>query len=209
MHTRKILKPGTLWKGHQQVSLCKNGNIVQFKVHRLVAVMFIPNPNNLPIINHLDENPLNNCVDNLEWCTHKHNVQYSYDLHRNERYQKCVKAGESGKGKKKAPFSKEHRNNMSKAKKGKHFTEEHKRRLSNATKGANNPRAKKVVCIETMEVFGTIKEASKWCGGNIKQFLSGKTKYAGKHPETDEELHWMYYEDWLKLQEDKREDDIL
>lgn len=45
-------------------------------VHRLVAETFIPNVNNLPQINHKDENMLNNCVDNLEWCTAKYNSNY-------------------------------------------------------------------------------------------------------------------------------------
>ena len=42
-------------------------------VHRLIAITFLPNPNNLPCVNHKDENKLNNCVDNLEWCTYQHN----------------------------------------------------------------------------------------------------------------------------------------
>lgn len=47
-----------------------------FVVHRLVAKAFIPNPDNLPYINHKDENSLNNHVDNLEWCTHQYNCNY-------------------------------------------------------------------------------------------------------------------------------------
>jgi len=47
-----------------------------FGVHRLVAKAFIPNPNNYPEINHKDENSLNNCVENLEWCTHQYNCNY-------------------------------------------------------------------------------------------------------------------------------------
>ena len=45
-------------------------------IHRLVAEAFIPNPDDLPIINHKDENKLNNVVSNLEWCTHKYNSNY-------------------------------------------------------------------------------------------------------------------------------------
>lgn len=71
----KLLKPHKV-SGHLQVPLSKNGKIKMFFVHRLVAQTFIPNPNNYPIINHKDENPLNNCVDNLEWCTHKYNSNY-------------------------------------------------------------------------------------------------------------------------------------
>lgn len=48
-----------------------------YSVHRLVAEVFIPNPDNFPEVNHKDENPFNNSVSNLEWCTHKYNIEYS------------------------------------------------------------------------------------------------------------------------------------
>lgn len=44
--------------------------------HRLIAETFIPNPNNLPEVNHKDEDKTNNCADNLEWCTHEYNINY-------------------------------------------------------------------------------------------------------------------------------------
>lgn len=62
--------------GRCRVSLCKDGKSKLYFVHRLVAYAFIPNPDNLPQINHKDENPLNNCVENLEWCTHMYNNMY-------------------------------------------------------------------------------------------------------------------------------------
>ena len=64
------------------VILCKEGKTKRFPVHRLVAMAFIPNPNNYPCINHKDENAYNNCVDNLEWCSYKYNSNYGT---RNER----------------------------------------------------------------------------------------------------------------------------
>lgn len=63
-------------KGYYRVSLSKYGKSKHYFVHRLVAQEFIPNPNNFNIINHKDENPQNNCVDNLEWCTHVYNLMY-------------------------------------------------------------------------------------------------------------------------------------
>ena len=72
----RILKPLKVGKGYLQVILFKDGKHKSFYIHRLVALVFLPNPDNLTIINHKDENPLNNCVDNLEWCTQKYNVNY-------------------------------------------------------------------------------------------------------------------------------------
>lgn len=76
----KILKPGNNGHGYLLVRLCKNRKGKWFLVHRLVAEAFIPNPDNLPCINHKDECKTNNQVSNLEWCTHKYNVHYSKSL---------------------------------------------------------------------------------------------------------------------------------
>lgn len=71
----KILKLFKLTKGYLGVCLYdKKGSSKTYKVHRLVAQAFIPNPNNLPQVNHIDENKENNTVDNLEWCTCEQNL---------------------------------------------------------------------------------------------------------------------------------------
>lgn len=59
------------------VKLIKQGAKRDFKVHRLVAEAFIPNPYKYKVVNHKDGNPLNNKVDNLEWCTQKMNVNHA------------------------------------------------------------------------------------------------------------------------------------
>ena len=66
-------------KQYVTVALCRDGEKKQTQVHRLVAEAFIPNPNNLPFVNHKDENPSNNCAGNLEWCTQGYNIQYSLE----------------------------------------------------------------------------------------------------------------------------------
>lgn len=71
----KILKP-TNTIGYDKVALYKEGRQKYHNIHRLVAEAFIPNENNLPIVNHKDESRNNNHVDNLEWCTHKYNITY-------------------------------------------------------------------------------------------------------------------------------------
>ena len=72
----RILSAGERNKGYLMVVLTKNSKMKSFAVHRLVAQAFIPNPNNYPQVNHIDENKTNNRVDNLEWCTCKYNVNY-------------------------------------------------------------------------------------------------------------------------------------
>ena len=71
----RILKPVSC-RGYLQVDLCKNGLKKMCKIHRLVAMTFLPNPNNLPQINHIDEDKTNNNANNLEWCTAKYNHNY-------------------------------------------------------------------------------------------------------------------------------------
>ena len=63
-------------KDYYTIGLRKNNKRKWYSIHRLVAQAFIPNPNNLPVVNHKDENKLNNNVDNLEWCTVAYNNNY-------------------------------------------------------------------------------------------------------------------------------------
>ena len=62
--------------GYAKVHLCLCGKARYHFVHRIVATAFIDNPENLPQINHKDENKKNNKAENLEWCTAKHNINY-------------------------------------------------------------------------------------------------------------------------------------
>lgn len=79
----RIRKPYLSQKGYHVVSLCQGSRHLMRKVHRLVAEAFIPNESNLPEINHLDECRTNNRADNLEWCTHKDNLNYGSHNARN------------------------------------------------------------------------------------------------------------------------------
>jgi hypothetical protein len=61
---------------YKLVNLWKDGRYYKKYVHRLIAEAFIPNPDNLPMVNHKDEDGTNNSIDNLEWCTREYNVNY-------------------------------------------------------------------------------------------------------------------------------------
>jgi hypothetical protein len=82
---KKLLKP-RIMQQYYSVCLWKDKKPKHMRVHRLVGMAFIPNPNDYPCINHKDENKLNNCVDNLEWCTHKYNANYGTRIERSVKH---------------------------------------------------------------------------------------------------------------------------
>ena len=63
-------------RNYLSIELHKDNNRKNYFIHRLVAETYIPNPHNLPEVNHIDENKYNNCVDNLEWVSHKDNMNH-------------------------------------------------------------------------------------------------------------------------------------
>ena len=87
-HKEHPMSPHKDTKGYYQVGLRNNNGKKMLIVHRLVAMAFIPNPNNYKQINHKDEIKTNNHVDNLEWCDNRYNANYGT---RNERASKALK----------------------------------------------------------------------------------------------------------------------
>jgi len=77
----RILKPA-MGRDYLHVSLNDNGRKKTLKIHRLVAQTFIPNPENLPQVNHLNENKTDNRACNLEWCSAKYNSNYGTAIQR-------------------------------------------------------------------------------------------------------------------------------
>lgn len=72
----RILKPKKSKSGYLYVNLSQDNKAKPKTVHRIVAETFLPNPDNLPQVNHKDEDKANNCVSNLEWCTVSQNINY-------------------------------------------------------------------------------------------------------------------------------------
>ena len=141
------------------VSLTKDGHYDTFTIHRLVAKAFIPNPLDLPQVNHKDENPLNNCVDNLEWCDAKYNCNYGG---RNS------KIGDKSRGHR---LTDEVKKRISEKKKGTPsptkgipHTEETKEKLSKLMKAKSV--GKKVRCVETGRIFDSVRDAEEFMHPN-------------------------------------------
>lgn len=78
MH-EKIIKKAVNKFGYEYVNFTDNYKAKKYKVHRLVAQAFIPNPLNKKTVNHIDGNKLNNCVDNLEWATYIENQHHAIE----------------------------------------------------------------------------------------------------------------------------------
>lgn len=78
----KITRGWNCKYNYKKVKLYKNSKHKDFYVHRLVALQFIPQIPNKTFVNHIDNNPSNNCVSNLEWCSHYENMQHAKNQNR-------------------------------------------------------------------------------------------------------------------------------
>lgn len=78
------MTPDTSKSGYKRITIWNTENgtkkSTRIFVHRLVAIHFLPNPHELPIVNHIDNNPSNNHVSNLEWCTYGQNLAHAYKV---------------------------------------------------------------------------------------------------------------------------------
>lgn len=75
----KLVQGEICANGYKRINTSHNGINQRYLVHRLVAMTFIPNPENKPTVNHKDGNKLNNCVSNLEWCTYGEQMIHAYN----------------------------------------------------------------------------------------------------------------------------------
>lgn len=113
MGFEKIMKPhkhkARNGKNYWRICLRKNGKTEKRLVHDLVAITFLPNPHNYPMVNHKDENGLNNDIDNLEWCTNQYNARYSLGKKVGQyKNGKLIKVYEAIAAVKEDGFSREH-----------------------------------------------------------------------------------------------------
>lgn len=118
----RILKQNISKNKHCMVVLCKDGKTYPKLVHRIVAEMFIPNPENKPCIDHIDTDVTNNSVENLRWVTQKENCNNPLT----RKHGSDAKKGHPYWGK---PYTKEAREKMSISKKGKHWKVEGGKRV--------------------------------------------------------------------------------
>ena len=147
----RILK---LWSdkgGYLLITLCDKNRVKhKERVHRLVAKAFIPNPDNLPQVNHKDECKTNNCVYNLEWCTNEYNQFYGTKQERSKK---------------------------------------------------NNNTNKQIVQLtlegELVKIWDSIREANR--NGFNRSCISECCN--NKRQRTHKGYKWMYYEDYIKLNE--------
>ena len=200
-HTGKeqILKTMADRDGYLHVCLYKDKK-KKFTVHRLVAMNFLSNADNLPCINHKDEDKANNFVyinddgtvdlekSNIEWCSVEYNNNFGTRLERVAQAQKGKfvseearkKMSEAQKGKK---LSEEHKKKISEKLKGKNFSEEHKKKISEANKRRLSKPVLQLdkLTNEAIAEFPSANEVEKTLGFNhssISACCIGKRKTA-------------------------------
>lgn len=160
----KVLKPSINPDGYAIVQLHNEEKVWYARVHRLVAMAFIPNPENKPCINHLDNTRDNNIVSNLEWCTVKENAQHAAKQgriigrlgkpHTHETKEKIRKAKA---GVKQSP---EHIAKRVDGNRKAERTEQWRKRIGDA----NRLHGKKIIDTRTMVEYPTIRNCAKEIG---------------------------------------------
>lgn len=147
----KIMKQNYTSAGYLMIYLRKDGKDKYNAVHRLVAQAFIPNPNNLPCVNHKDEVKDNNSVNNLEWCTHIYNCNYGTAIERMRKKVTGRPKNWSEEGKKRLSELHKHENlsketlmKMSAAQSGKTRPDWYKQYMHEINSGEFNPNYKGV-----------------------------------------------------------------
>lgn len=168
----RLLKLRYTTSGYHNITLSDNGSKKDRMVHRLVAETFIPNPKDLPQVNHKDENKLNNNVENLEWCTAEYNTNYGTGIERMAKSQ-------TGKR-----HTYEQRKARSERMKGLRAGEKHpmfgKRHTKEAIQKMTESRKKPVICIDTGQKFDSAKEAGEFVGSTtVGDCCNGKYKTSG------------------------------
>lgn len=173
----KLLKLSLTHDGYLYVSLAKNGNARSRTINNLVAEAFIPNPSNLPEVNHKDEDKLNNKVSNLEWCTRKYNINYGTGIQKRSKSNSGKNNPNFGK-----PRSSEVKNKISMANKG-------KTRSKEAIEKIIKSNQKSVINIDTHKKFESLKHAGQYYNinpVNICRCCKGRIKTAGGYQWTYE-----------------------
>ena len=178
----RILKSSENSNGYLIVTLKKNNKRKQFKVHRLVAEAFIPNPESKPYIDHINTIRTDNRVSNLRWVTQKENCN-------NELSKKNYSEAQKGH-----EVSEETKKKIGKVHKGRKHTEETKKKLKGhevseeTRKKIGKGNGKLAYCIELDKIFESTCEASRElgiCQNSISLACRGKRETAGGY-------HWEY-----------------
>lgn len=186
----KIITPTDNGNGYLIIGLRKNGKRKNKYIHRLVAEAFLDKCDGQEYINHIDFNKKNNNISNLEWCTQKENINYSIKKGRyisgkketiNKINKKLIKKEQELESKILYLWDNDVKN-IDKISDIVHLNFKSVKKILQ-----KNDRKKKIKCIETGEVFETIKEANKkYNVTTIKDTISGKQK-------TSAGFHWIRY----------------